>query len=110
MQWLQHCMLSSMTSLSNRCTVGCYSITCRGLKPSTPVEPQHSLTKQQIAEACRRRSTDELEGGVDAVKGVGYQRYLCMIVCINFPIKLCFPSVGDLRCYIQDRKPLQREE
>ena len=32
-----------------------------GLKPSTPAKPHGSLTKQEIAEVCRRKSVEERE-------------------------------------------------
>ena len=46
-----------------------------GLKPSAAVKPQGSLTKQEIAEVCRRRSVEEMEEtGEERMKGVGFQR------------------------------------
>lgn len=47
-----------------------------GLKPSTPAKPQQVLTKQEIAEVCRRRSVEEMEESDERIKGIGYQRYI----------------------------------
>lgn len=46
-----------------------------GLKPSTPAKPHGSLTKQEIAEVCRRKSVEEREEtGEERMKGIGFQR------------------------------------
>lgn len=51
-----------------------FSITS-GLKPPTAAKPHGSLTKQEIAEVCRRRSVEEMEEtGEERMKGVGFQR------------------------------------
>ena len=52
----------------------CVLQTCRGLKPPSQAKPQQALTKQEIAEVCRRRSVEEMDESEERIKGIGFQR------------------------------------
>lgn len=44
-----------------------------GLKPSSQAKPQQALTKQEIAEVCRRKSVEEMDESDERIKGIGFQ-------------------------------------
>ena len=71
-----------MDAASLQCTVTlrfrvlCIYLMCRGLKPKTL--STGNVSKQELAEVCRRQSVDEKEeeGQEERMTGLGFMRYI----------------------------------
>ena len=51
----------------------------RGLKTAPSIKPSGNLTKEEIAEVCKRRMDDDETESVpqERMKGVGFKRSIC---------------------------------
>ena len=86
---------------------------CRGLKPASSTQQQQqqqALSRQEIAEVCRRRSTDEVaEGGGEVIKGVGYQRWVSCAPLDSPLTGTCLAVEGRRRCTLEaSQQPLKK--
>ena len=76
MQWQQHCeYIFNTHTHTHTHTHNMYDSKHRGLKPKRVVTG--AVSKQELAEVCRRQSVEEKEeeGQEERIKGLGYMRY-----------------------------------